>query len=1501
MIFSLSGGGSAMTAYAATQGYTALATALESGGQYIVTNADGTKAMSDATSSDGLAGVDITMNADKTTVSTEDAGGLEAFIWTSDDGKTLTLNDKKLKIATTVTASSYDSSQLEITADGGLKCTANGYYLLYENTAFSTGFSSGNVKVYKISMCAHENKIDEQHKDATCTEDGYDKFHCNDCDQDIETVIPATGHIFGEDHVCTVCGVFQATVGTGTSGYYYTPMHYGKYALTETIYPASELGAKSGKITSIAYQVYSSNVTQETTDFKIYMKHTAAGSFSSSTSYDLDDLTLVYSGTPILGGAKGSWNTFTLDTPFDYNGTDNLIVVIAKKATAAGTYPQLYYYYTNTPNSSLYRYDNSDESYADVANTTASNAYSSMYYRANIRVEMKLCDHDWVKGETVPPSCTEQGYTEYECQKCQSTKKDDIISATGHSRPSSGVEHKDAACTEDGYDKYECTTCHKPVTEVIPATGHDFEDNICKACGVYQVTVGEGVLTTYVSPMNTYVKNSLTETIYSAEEIGKAGSIESIAYHIAGAGTLETSSLKIYMKHTDADTFSSTSFDLEDLTLVYEGTPTIGGLKDEWETYQLDTPFKYNGTDNLIVAVSRISAVTGSTPTYYYTMASNTNLRRGNATNSDYAGITNNATGTRGSYKANIRLEMKTTGDTPTPSTYTVTFMNGNTEYAKEEVTAGGKVTTTVIDTPPVRQSEAQYYDFAGWSSDGGRTVLTAAQVKENVVNAAVTYEAVFTPKEFSVEKDEKQAAGDAETAFYNTDYTGHIAGYAADHDYSVTYTVGDGEAREVTVGTDGSFTIPGASITGNLTIAITDDTQAAEPPMDQMKTYYIISTPEQLAWYAAQTETAGYAVGAYLDADIDMSSYDWNPMGGNSAGNGYKGTFDGNGNTITIDMSQTDSAPNNSGLFDFIAKGGVVKNVVLAGSVKGGAYVGGIASQNYGTIQNCINKASVAAEASNTVMAGGIVGNNYATIENCANQGAIDAKSTTGTMSTIHAGGIAGKLSLSPNTDPQNSCSISKCYNTGSVSAASSTTLYLSNTYVGGIAGYYGTPSNANKVSIEDCYSTGTLNAEGVSAGNKYIGGIVGAGYASKDDDSKDYERVTLNRCWYLSGTAEKTINGAVTSGPSDNPCCVETNTGAKTASELKSTSFFTQIEGYKSDSRTNPINGGYPVLQWQTTEGGEDPEPQPAAVWDGTLDFSWYNEDDVQTDYYISTPAQWEALAWICSEHLDKLKDEATYKSYTNGNITNIIGTVPTKQNTFAGVTFYLEKDIDMGGVYDEASGTWSGKNYYPIGSQAADDAGTGNFYGEFYGSFDGQGHTVKNVYCDRGTGQNAQAVGLFGRVGERDKDKGDTSPYTEVSGDIVIENVAVTGYIKSGRSVGGIVGKTLHVSDGHKIVIRNCVNYADVTSTDSKGVGGIAGALWNSAEIESCINFGDVTFSYSKACAGGIAGDNDGKNVVRKSINFGTIHFTGSGQRAAGTIIGNDNSKPEQADNC
>ena len=285
--------------------------------------------------------------------------------------------------------------------------------------------------------------------------------------------------------------------------------------------------------------------------------------------------------------------------------------------------------------------------------------------------------------------------------------------------------------------------------------------------------------------------------------------------------------------------------------------------------------------------------------------------------------------------------------------------------------------------------------------------------------------------------------------------------------------------------------------------------------------------------------------------------------------------------------------------------------------------------------------------------------------------------------------------------------------------------------------------------------------------------------------------------------------------------------------------------------------VNGDKYTATWDEAAGAfvvaAVPDPATTYDWDSTtwaggLDFTWYDAENPQTEYHLTTPAQWEALAWMCSEDLAKLAD---YEANTNGNVTAIRGTVPAAQNTFEGVKFYLDNDIDMGGVYNAETDTWSGYNYYPIGSQAQNDLANGQFFGLFYGSFDGQGHYVNNIYCERGTDQSSQSVGLFGRVGAAD---GTPAPAC----DITIENVGVSGFIKSGRSVGGIVGKTLHVATDKHVYIKNCVNRATVRSTQKKGVGGIVGAFWNDPVMENCYSLGTAG---GGTPLGSIVGGNEG----------------------------------------
>lgn len=138
-----------------------------------------------------------------------------------------------------------------------------------------------------------------------------------------------------------------------------------------------------------------------------------------------------------------------------------------------------------------------------------------------------------------------------------------------------------------------------------------------------------------------------------------------------------------------------------------------------------------------------------------------------------------------------------------------------------------------------------------------------------------------------------------------------------------------------------------------------------------------------------------------------------------------FSGTFDGNGHTVTLDITASTA---NVGLFSKLADGAVVKNVITAGSVtatgkKCVAGIAGYATDNV-KIENCKNTASITGNKN----VGGILGEAYNNeesisvgIKNCANEGAVN-----GTGSAI--GGIVGKM------EGQNS--IIDCYNRGNITA---------------------------------------------------------------------------------------------------------------------------------------------------------------------------------------------------------------------------------------------------------------------------------------------------------------------------------------------------------------------------------------------------------------------------------------------------------------------------------
>ncbi|MCS3081208.1 fimbrillin family protein [Bacteroides ovatus] len=202
------------------------------------------------------------------------------------------------------------------------------------------------------------------------------------------------------------------------------------------------------------------------------------------------------------------------------------------------------------------------------------------------------------------------------------------------------------------------------------------------------------------------------------------------------------------------------------------------------------------------------------------------------------------------------------------------------------------------------------------------------------------------------------------------------------------------------------------------------------------------------------------------LDKNIDLTGKDWTPIG-TSFDNSYTGTFDGGNHTITglkIDQSGTD----NVGLIGRLGSGGKVQDVTLTEvNVTGGTYVGGIAGQTDGTVENC----SVNGTVTGQNQTGGIVGRNFSTISGCSAEGTVTGNTNVGGISGLCVPNYdTGTGSLIGST-------IEGCHSTAAVSGISS---------VGGVVGNLG-----NGCSLMACYSTGNVTA--TSTDGSFVGGVVG------------------------------------------------------------------------------------------------------------------------------------------------------------------------------------------------------------------------------------------------------------------------------------------------------------------------------------------------------------------------------------------------------------------------
>ena len=196
------------------------------------------------------------------------------------------------------------------------------------------------------------------------------------------------------------------------------------------------------------------------------------------------------------------------------------------------------------------------------------------------------------------------------------------------------------------------------------------------------------------------------------------------------------------------------------------------------------------------------------------------------------------------------------------------------------------------------------------------------------------------------------------------------------------------------------------------------------------------------------------------------------------------------------------------------------------------------------GTVENLTVKGSVAGAGS----VAGVVGYlNAGNIKNCGNNAEVTGSSAVG--------GVVGYVG--------GASSVSGCYNSGSVTGNTG--------YIGGVTGQHWRAGT-----VENCYNTGTVTGPatvgGVTGGHKaaspvltgcYNAGMVidSAGNANNIGAVVGASRGTNSGCFYLKGTGTDSKDGI-------------TETEALDAAALG--------PGFKTDD--DNLNGGYPVLAWQT-----------------------------------------------------------------------------------------------------------------------------------------------------------------------------------------------------------------------------------------------------------------------------------------------------------------------------
>lgn len=606
----------------------------------------------------------------------------------------------------------------------------------------------------------------------------------------------------------------------------------------------------------------------------------------------------------------------------------------------------------------------------------------------------------------------------------------------------------------------------------------------------------------------------------------------------------------------------------------------------------------------------------------------------------------------------------------------------------------------------------------------------------------------------------------------------------------------------------------------------------------NQVQAYDAVTNPspiESIKCYLAN-DISLKAVCHPADAANNVAEANWNPIGGE---NPFKGIFDGNKHTVS-DL-YINSSGSNLGLFGYV-DGAEIKNVTVQGNVTGfyeegneqsGQYVGlvlgvgtkksklencesrgsvtgcsnvggiaGLVSRS--TITLCTNRATVTGSGQSSKYIGGIVGYGKG-LSFCANYADITAEGSS-------VGGLVGYVFPDINNE-----GMSNCMNVGNVKGKEN---------VGGLAGECFAPQNTNN------YSSGRVEAT-----NQYAGLLVGK-YGN--DPSKAFENT------YYVEEGLVTENGTITVGQycgySSDP--ISAPAQAVHQADVASGKLASLLASVNSTwGQDLEQENTYPVLNGKTVYFSG------SKLCNGHLLSEAYTNDQTKETATPAHSQEYEdgGFCTVCHESRELHGKGTANDPYLISNVAQLEYFRDQSNEGDAKITAYaqLVNDIDL--AYASAS------SWIPV-SKLTSNA--------FAGTFDGNGHCIKNLYSSFYQGGY---VGLFGYV------NGGTIKNLTVEG--VIESSCsdqgmIAGFsvganyyncVAKGRintkdcsRVGGITGHIIGTGTTNPVV-QGCASYVDIVSTATY-TAGLVGQVEYGITMEACANYGNVT---GTANVGGLMG--------------------------------------------